>query len=43
MKNNSQSPMILVIFALIAIAMYMNTREKVIMKKEPYCSACMMK
>lgn len=42
MKNCSQSPMVLAIFALIALYMYMNTREK-LLKKEKYCGACMMK
>ena len=41
MKNCSQTPMVLAIFALIAMYMYMDTREKILTKKEPYCSMCM--
>ena len=42
MKNNSQTPMALAIFALIALYMYMDTRGK-LTKKEGYCGSCMMK
>lgn len=42
MKNCSQSPVVITIFALIAMYMYMETRGKLV-KKESYCGSCMMK
>ena len=42
MKNNSYSPSVLIIFAIIAMYMYCETYKKAT-KTEKYCGACMMK